>query len=407
MVFMVPNFLDTPAEADGPLSGAMPRFGFRPSEDMIRCTFQLPVYREVIESESFRRLQDIRFLGAIDYLVHPNGAPCHLRHTRYDHSLGVAELALASSRWLDLSDDEAQHLVVAALVHDIGHAPLSHSLEPVFKRCFGIGHHEAGKQILLGQAPIGQDLPKILTKHRINPDRIIDLVAGRSTEGGGFLFSSPINIDTLEAISRSYTYVSGKKVEPAPIVILRAAIRRQGRDREILDQFWRLKDQVYHHIINGRAGLLSDTIAQRYMEQNIDSFTPHICFMSERVLKRIHGPLFFLLSLARQPSELRNHLGTDALAETITVHQRRFFMDECIQSLDASHDRFRYRQTKTSNTLQLCRLMPSLVDATVPWFQLDIDIHNGRLSFEHRSIPHILEQCHRADTAGPCQPVRR
>jgi hypothetical protein len=39
-----------------------------------------------------------------------------------------------------------------------------------------------------------------------------------------------------------------------------------------------------------------------------------------------------------------------------------------------SHDRLRYRQTKTPISLQLLQLMPSAVDATAPWFQLDIDI---------------------------------
>ena len=63
------------------------------------------LYRDVIDSSAFQRLRDIRFLGAIDYTFQPN--QYQKRHTRYEHSLGVAELALAYAKNFHL-DNELQ-----------------------------------------------------------------------------------------------------------------------------------------------------------------------------------------------------------------------------------------------------------------------------------------------------------
>jgi HD superfamily phosphohydrolase len=42
-----------------------------------------------------------------------------------------------------------------ALLHDIGHLPISHSLEPVFLSVFGIDHHHASEDIFFGRVAIG------------------------------------------------------------------------------------------------------------------------------------------------------------------------------------------------------------------------------------------------------------
>ena len=49
----------------------------------------------LIATKAFRRLRSIRFLGAIDYLFvpTPNGKARNIRYTRFQHSLGVAQLA--------------------------------------------------------------------------------------------------------------------------------------------------------------------------------------------------------------------------------------------------------------------------------------------------------------------------
>src|SRR5262245_9769636 len=106
-------------------------------------------FSELIQSDAFQRLGAIRFLGGIDYLLvpTPNGTPGNIRYTRLQHSLGVARLALEYSSIFELPSADRRLIVAAALLHDIGHAPLSHSIEPVFRECFAFDHHDATRDV--------------------------------------------------------------------------------------------------------------------------------------------------------------------------------------------------------------------------------------------------------------------
>src|SRR5262245_17715179 len=82
-----------------------------------------PLFSELVATRAFQRLQSIRFLGGIDYLLAraPNGAKGNIRHTRYQHSLGVARLALQYCKLRALTPAEHRLVYVTALLHDIGH----------------------------------------------------------------------------------------------------------------------------------------------------------------------------------------------------------------------------------------------------------------------------------------------
>src|SRR5438874_2464930 len=86
--------------------------------------FEYPSYidlvSEIVQSDAFQRLRDIRFLGAIDYLAFPNGSLKNRRHTRFHHSLCVGLLARQYSQRRALSDHNEKHLVIAGLLRDIG-----------------------------------------------------------------------------------------------------------------------------------------------------------------------------------------------------------------------------------------------------------------------------------------------
>lgn len=100
-----------------------------------------PAEREVLNSRPFQRLRYIHQL-ATTYLVYPGAT-----HRRFEHSLGVMELASRiydtlvrkdnvdpRVEWILPSDEAGRHywkrvLRMAALCHDIGHIPFSHAGE--------------------------------------------------------------------------------------------------------------------------------------------------------------------------------------------------------------------------------------------------------------------------------------
>jgi hypothetical protein len=85
---------------------------------------------DLIDTAPFQRLRRIRQLGPAFLTFH--GA----ESSRFTHSLGVLQLARQALRHLERLDPElARHRVVlygAALLHDVGHGPLSHSGEDMY-----------------------------------------------------------------------------------------------------------------------------------------------------------------------------------------------------------------------------------------------------------------------------------
>ncbi len=85
-------------------------------------------FLDVVEQPFFQRFRRIKQLGTAS-LVYP-GAD----HSRFQHALGAFYLAgralhSLQEKGVNISPEEGDALRLAALVHDLGHGPLSHSLE--------------------------------------------------------------------------------------------------------------------------------------------------------------------------------------------------------------------------------------------------------------------------------------
>lgn len=80
-----------------------------------------------IDSPHFQRLRHIKQLGLGD-LIFPGAV-----HTRFNHCLGCCYVASQIAHKIGLADEERQLVMIASLMHDIGHGPFSHAFEGVFK----------------------------------------------------------------------------------------------------------------------------------------------------------------------------------------------------------------------------------------------------------------------------------
>ncbi|ALV22582.1 MULTISPECIES: HD domain-containing protein [Carnobacterium] len=108
-----------------------------PVHDYIHVQHQ--VILDLIDSREFQRLRRIKQLGTSSFTFH--GA----EHSRFTHSLGVYEITrricdkfarnYATKVPGDGGWDDSERLVVlcAALLHDIGHGPYSHTFERIFQ----------------------------------------------------------------------------------------------------------------------------------------------------------------------------------------------------------------------------------------------------------------------------------
>ena len=83
---------------------------------------------KIIEHTYFQRLRRISQLG-LSYLVYPGA-----HHTRFHHAIGAMHLMqkailVLKNKGVKINELEEEGLLIAILLHDIGHGPFSHALE--------------------------------------------------------------------------------------------------------------------------------------------------------------------------------------------------------------------------------------------------------------------------------------
>ena len=280
--------------------------------------FSDPFLSELAMSTPVQRLKGIGFLGAIDYVKSPNGLQSYRRrHSRFEHSVGVAELALLYTQLCDVSWEETRILAAAGLLHDIGHGPLSHTLEPVFHDVFGLSHYQSGVDILYGRSPLGNEISTIMSNYQVDLDEVTAMIAGEHAGPLAYLFAGPINLDTIEGICRSRAFMvkSHRPIDPSQLVALMAT-STDAFPIDAMDDFWTLKGQVYNLVIHHPWCLIFDGLAQAYMSHCIDNFGPNDFIKTEDQLRYQEPELFHIFAWAKRSKRRTYHRVSELFPES-------------------------------------------------------------------------------------------
>jgi HD superfamily phosphohydrolase len=163
-----------------------------------------PRVRALVDTAEFQRLGAIAQLGVVSR-VYPGA-----RHTRLEHALGVYHNALRYLRQLSRDDrfcqlvdrSAAERLIVAALLHDLGHWPFCHPIEDMGLE--GLPPHEAHAERFLGK---GSDLATVLRNDwGLAPADVLDVLVARSDTPQlrllRSIISGPIDVDKLDYLER-------------------------------------------------------------------------------------------------------------------------------------------------------------------------------------------------------------
>lgn len=129
--------------------------------------------QSIIDTEEFRRLARITQLGLVS-LVYPGA-----RHTRFEHSLGVYRLALLVLKRLvydtkftqSVTAHEAELLIAAALLHDIGHYPFCHLVEDM--KLTALPSHEEMAEFFIRTGPLAEILRN---EWNLDPEDVLRLL---------------------------------------------------------------------------------------------------------------------------------------------------------------------------------------------------------------------------------------
>jgi len=161
--------------------------------------------RQIIDSFVFQRLRRIRQLAGAEY-VYPGA-----NHTRFEHSIGVSHLAglLTSNPQLAeiLSEEEAQMIRIAALLHDVGHGPFSHIFEHLLVKFLNKTHEDMTAWVIQNS-----DLRDVISSLGYDPDVIARLAIGSLNKPKmnfmDQIIRSAVDVDKLDFVVRD-TYHTG------------------------------------------------------------------------------------------------------------------------------------------------------------------------------------------------------
>ena len=310
---------------------------------------------QLAKTETVSRLAEVSFLGAIDYSPWARRVGGYLT-SRFDHSLGVALLANDAAKALEVNEAERKVAVAAGLLHDIGHGPLSHSLESAFERRFGLNHHSATTTLLIGSSARARELRSVLARHDVDVDEVLALMVGEHpTHPMSELFSGPINLDTIEGILRSVNYRGNTRKMPKLSGVLAAATSIVAGDRSAtaigrLDEFWLVKGLIYSQLVRGPIGLLSDFKCQHYFDTHSDRFHPTQFAWSDSALKEEFPELFAWLAVDDVAAWKPN-----VRSQSIHFVRRSFTVNASMSNAQETTEflRARYRQHKTQAEMSL------------------------------------------------------
>ncbi len=281
---------------------------------------------DLIGAPEFQRLRRIKQLGTSYLTFH--GA----EHSRFNHSLGVYEIV---RRILENFKDrpnwdsrERLLCLCAALLHDLGHGPFSHSFEKVFK----LDHEEFTQRILLGDTHVNQILSKVEAGF---PQKVADVINKTySNKLVVSLISSQIDADRMDYLQRDayFTGVSYGHFDMERILrVMRpmedqVVIKESGMHavEDYIMSRYQMYWQVYFHPVTRSAEVVLSKVLHRAKELYDEGYTFKL------------QPVHFLSFFAGEPT-LKEYL---ALDEAVTLYYFQAWMEEDDPVLSDLCDRF-------------------------------------------------------------------
>ena len=218
---------------------------------------------DLIDTAPFQRLRRIRQLGPAFLTFH--GA----ESSRFTHSLGVLQLARQALRHLErLAPDLALQrrlLFGAALLHDVGHAPLSHSGEDMF----GLSHESWSGRLIREQAELSRlldaDQPggavavANLLEHGVSPDRAI-----------AALVSSQLDCDRLDYLLRdsystgtSFGQLDLERIIAALTLAPDGALAIHPKGLMAVEHYLVVRQLMYRSVYNHRLNVVCNWLLKR------------------------------------------------------------------------------------------------------------------------------------------------
>ena len=213
-----------------------------------------PIELEIINTPVFQRLHNVKQLSLGYYVYH--GA----EHSRFGHTIGAMHLAglafdamkkntIELGESFEANDLDRQTLRIAALLHDVGHAPFSHSLENVLH-----AKHEDYSKALAKNF-----FSEILAKASIDTDIVCDLIDGAFPKKPFLskIISGQLDVDRLDYLLRDSHFAGvtygkydlGRIINQLAVIDRKFVVLQGGYEavEQLIFARYQMYQQVYFH----------------------------------------------------------------------------------------------------------------------------------------------------------------
>lgn len=209
----------------------------------------------VIQTKTFQRLKNIKQLGTANF-IYPGA-----NHSRFEHSIGTMHVTSQILDRLALKQEYKQIVRLAALLHDIGHGPFSHTFEELLTRNPSyvpvinnekLLNHEDFTEYILNNS---DELREVLQDD--DRQKIVDLLfdTKKVDDIPGELITGDIGSDRIDYLLRD-TYYTGLGHRPdvnSLISNMRISVKRKGyprltlTDEGIITAEFLITTRYYHY----------------------------------------------------------------------------------------------------------------------------------------------------------------
>lgn len=247
---------------------------------------------QIVDTHAFQRLSHVKQLGVVD-LVFPGA-----NYSRFSHSLGVCHVAgqilksIAATPGFDgFSDHEWQRYRLAALLHDVGHYPFSHTMENVLDEVYGVDEREEdvdddGNELYWDHEAVGgqvvrcdSEISSILKANGFEPKSVSAIFQREYDEEDvsidyADVVSSGLDADRLDYLRRSAHYsgvpygsidfnylISQFQLDASKEVCLTKKALLAA-DHFLLSRWFEYQQMIFHKTVQAAAKMLEDVLAE-------------------------------------------------------------------------------------------------------------------------------------------------
>ena len=241
--------------------------------------------RQLVDAPEFRRLARVSQLGLVS-LVYPGAC-----HSRLEHSLGVYRNALVYLKQLagderfaaTVRPEDAEILLSAALLHDLGHWPFCHAIEDMALP--GVPTHELFANSFLLEGEIADTLRD---EWNVQPRDVTALLSEKPRDTRGrllkSLLSGPIDIDKMDYLGRDSLHAGvpyGRNYDQQRLIgslcLNQAgdglAISHKGRtaaEMMVFARYVMFSEVYWHHAVRSATAMLQRAFFLLHQQLDLD-----------------------------------------------------------------------------------------------------------------------------------------